>query len=170
MFSIKSETNMLNRDGLSGFVVSEFWENYKQEEITGVRWVSSETDARSDAGAIYFHTCVKLSTGCPMSAGIRVTIFTHLQVQDHVFCAGVSCAAGARPSASAQVQAKLYYHMCSDVEKCQTEGFVWQNFIRTDKKLIFLLHISLFGLTRFSKSVKNDWHVQKDFNISVCAA
>ena len=41
-----------------------------------------------------------------------------------------------------------------DVEKCQTEGFDWQNFIRTDKKLIFLLHILLFGLTRFSRSVK----------------
>ena len=42
----------------------------------------------------------------------------------------------------------------SDVEKCQTEGFYWQNFIRTDKKLIFLLHILLFGLARFSKSVQ----------------
>ena len=31
--------------------------------------------------------------------------------------------------------------------------------------MIFLLHILLFGLTRFSKSVQNDWHVQKDFNI-----
>ena len=46
-------------------------------------------------------------------------------------------------------------HMhCSDVEKCQTEGFDWQNFIRTDKKIIFLLHILLFGLSRFSKSVQ----------------
>ena len=42
----------------------------------------------------------------------------------------------------------------SDVEKCQTEGFDWQNFIRTDKILIFLLHILMFGLTRFSKSVE----------------
>ena len=42
----------------------------------------------------------------------------------------------------------------SDVEKCQTEGFDRQNFIRTDKKLKFLLHILLFGLTRFSKSVQ----------------
>ena len=42
----------------------------------------------------------------------------------------------------------------SDIEKCHTEGFDWQNFIRTDKKLIFLLHILLFGLTRFSKSVQ----------------
>ena len=42
----------------------------------------------------------------------------------------------------------------SDVEKCQTEGFDWHNFIRTDKDLIFLLHILLFGLTRFSKSVQ----------------
>ena len=49
-----------------------------------------------------------------------------------------------------------WFYRCdiSDVEKCQTEGFDWQNFIRTDKKLIFLLHILLFGLTRFSKSVK----------------
>ena len=37
----------------------------------------------------------------------------------------------------------------SDVEKCPTEGFDWQNFIQTDKKLIFLLHILLFGLTSF---------------------
>ena len=41
-----------------------------------------------------------------------------------------------------------------DVEKCQTEGFDWQNLIGTDKILIFLLHILLFGLTRFSKSVE----------------
>ena len=46
------------------------------------------------------------------------------------------------------------FNQFSDVEKCQTEGFDWQNFIRTDKILIFLLHILLFGLTRFSKSVE----------------
>ena len=45
------------------------------------------------------------------------------------------------------------YTSC-DVEKCQTEGIYWQNFIWTDKKILFLLHILLFGLTRFLKSVQ----------------
>ena len=34
------------------------------------------------------------------------------------------------------------------------KDFYWQNFIGTDKKLRFLLHILLFGLTRISKSVQ----------------
>ena len=40
----------------------------------------------------------------------------------------------------------------SDVEKCHTEGFNGQNFIRTDNKFKFLVHILLFGLIRLSKS------------------
>ena len=55
---------------------------------------------------------------------------------------------------------------CSDVKKCLTKGLDWQNFIRTDKKLIFLLHILLFRLKRFSKSVKMDWHVLEVFDTS----
>ena len=55
----------------------------------------------------------------------------------------------------------------SDVEKCQTEGFDWQNFIRTHKNLIFLLHILLFGLTRFPKLVQMTGMSKKDFNIFV---
>ena len=44
--------------------------------------------------------------------------------------------------------------MHRDVENCQTEGFDWQNFIQTDKILIFLLHILFFRRKRFSKSVQ----------------
>ena len=53
----------------------------------------------------------------------------------------------------------------SDVEKCQTEGFDWQYFIRTDKKNIS----AAYFIVRTDKILKispNDWHVQKDFNIS----
>ena len=44
--------------------------------------------------------------------------------------------------------------LCNDVKKCQAEGFDRQDFIRTDNKLIILLHILLFGLTMYSKSAK----------------
>ena len=53
----------------------------------------------------------------------------------------------------------------SDVKKCRTEGFYWQNFIQTDNNnivnLMFLLQILLFEIS------PNNWQVQKDFNISL---
>ena len=40
------------------------------------------------------------------------------------------------------------------VEKCQSKGFGWQKFILTDKCLIFVLPILLFGLTNFKNHFK----------------
>ena len=54
-----------------------------------------------------------------------------------------------------------------DVEKCQTKGFDWQNFTRTDKKNSIS---AVYFIIRTDKIVKislSDWHVQNDFNISV---
>ena len=45
--------------------------------------------------------------------------------------------------------------------------FDWQNFVRTDEKLILLLYVySIVRTDKIFKISPNDWHVQKDFNIS----
>ena len=48
---------------------------------------------------------------------------------------------------------------CSDVKKCQTEGFEWWKFIHT--KLIFLLYIFIVLIGRIFKISQNYLHVQK---------
>ena len=53
-----------------------------------------------------------------------------------------------------------------DFEKCQTERFEWQNFIRTDKKIDISASYFIVRTDKIFKISPNDCHVQNDFNIS----